>query len=162
MATFFQQTAAQGFRHFFYGGAPGVAEELARRFCRRFPGTQIAGTYCPPFRPLTGEEEQSIAARIQDTRPDVVWVGLSTPKQERWMARFRSLVDVPVIIGVGAAFDFHTGRVRRAPAWLGEHGGEWLFRLAMEPRRLWRRYFLRGPEFLYHVGLELLGLRRFD
>lgn len=162
MAAFFEQTATKGYRHFFYGGAPGVAEELANCFCRRFAGTEIAGTVCPPFRELTGEEERGIAARIREARPDVVWVGLSTPKQERWMARFRSLAEVPVMIGVGAAFDFHTGRVRRAPAWLGEHGLEWLFRLAMEPRRLWRRYLLRGPEFLYHAGLEALGLRHYD
>jgi N-acetylglucosaminyldiphosphoundecaprenol N-acetyl-beta-D-mannosaminyltransferase len=161
-AAFFERTVGKGYRHFFYGGAPGVAEELARRFRQQFPRVQVAGTHCPPFRALTAEEEQSIARQLRDARPDVVWVGLSTPKQEWWMARFRSLVEVPVFIGVGAAFDFHTGRVPRAPTWLGEHGGEWLFRLAKEPRRLWRRYLLRGPDFLYHVGLELLGLRKFD
>ena len=162
MATFCERTATKGYRHFFYGGAPAVAEELAQRFAVRFPGLQVAGTFCPPFRALTHEEEQDVLTRIRDAHPDVLWVGLSTPKQERWMFRFRTLVDVPVMVGVGAAFDFHTGRVRRAPAWMGEHGMEWLFRLAVEPRRLWRRYLLNGSEFVANVALELLHFRKYE
>ena len=162
MAAFFQQTETKGYRHFLYGGAPSVADELGRRFRKRFSGVQIVGTYCPPYRPLTEDEEQEVIVQVREARVDVLWVGLSTPKQERWMARFRSQLDVPVMVGVGAAFDFHTGRARRAPAWMGEHGLEWLFRLALEPRRLWRRYILNGSEFALNVALELLHFRKYD
>lgn len=160
MASFCEQTAAKGYRHFFCGGAPGVAEDLACRFISRFPGMVTAGTYSPPFRTLTQEEDREIIHTIEDAHPDIVWVGLSTPKQERWMFEHRDRLNVPVLVGVGAAFDFHTGRIAQAPAWMGDHGLEWLFRLSREPRRLWRRYLLYGAEFAALVLLELLGLKK--
>jgi N-acetylglucosaminyldiphosphoundecaprenol N-acetyl-beta-D-mannosaminyltransferase len=162
MLAFCEVTAKKGYRHFFYGGAPGVAEALSDFVRRRFPGVQISGTYCPPFRQLTPEEEREITAQIGRAKPDIVWIGLSTPKQERWMFNFRSRLAVPLMVGVGAAFDIHTGRVKQAPAWMQEHGLEWFFRFTQEPRRLWRRYFLYGPKFAYYVMLELLHLRSFD
>jgi len=157
MGSFFERTKHRGYRHFFYGGAPGVAEGLAGRFHRELDAL-VVGTYCPPFRALSRDEESEVSGRITKARPDVLWVGLSTPKQEKWMAQFRSRLDVPVLAGVGAAFDFHTGRVRRAPQWMGNNGLEWLFRLALEPRRLWKRYILYGSEFVFRVTLEELGL----
>ncbi|SRR6266478_28088 len=160
MAAFCATTARRGYRHYFYGGAPGVAEELARRLVGQFPGLAVAGTYCPPFRPLTEEEDLEVVEAIEGARADIVWVGLSTPKQERWMFEHRGRLSVPVLIGVGAAFDFHTGRMRRAPEWMRKNGLEWLFRLAMEPRRLWRRYLVYGAEFAVLVLLELLGLKK--
>ena len=160
MANFCEQTAAKGYRHFFYGGAPGVAEDLARRFISRFPGMVMAGTCSPPFRALTAEEDSAVVRAIEAARADILWIGLSTPKQERWMFEHRDRLKVPVLIGVGAAFDFHTGRIARAPAWMGDHGLEWLFRLSHEPRRLWRRYLVYAPEFAAHVLLESLGLKK--
>lgn len=160
METFCRETASRGYRHYFYGGAPGVARDLAERFERRFPGLRVAGWYTPPFRTLTEDERREVCGRINDARPDVLWVGLSTPKQELWMHGNRDLVEVPVMVGVGAAFDIHTGRVRQAPRWMQEHGLEWSWRLAHEPRRLWRRYLLGGPRFVFGVARELLAERR--
>ena len=148
------------YRHFFYGGAEGVAQALARVEKERH-GIQIAGVYTPPFRPLTGAEEQEIKALVECTRPDILWVGLSTPKQERWMFAHRHSLDVPVMCGVGAAFDLNTGRLTQAPGWMREHGLEWLFRLLVEPKRLWRRYLLKGSRFVWNVALESLGLKKF-
>jgi N-acetylglucosaminyldiphosphoundecaprenol N-acetyl-beta-D-mannosaminyltransferase len=160
METFFKVTG-DNFRHFFYGGAEGVADLLAARMQSRY-GIRIAGTYCPPFRCLTQEEEQQVAGMIQRAAPDVLWVGLSTPKQEKWMWAFHDKVNVPVMVGVGAAFDFHTGRAKQAPVWMREHGLEWLFRLVSEPRRLWRRYLIYGSQFVWNVNLEFLKLRKFN
>ncbi|HZV87927.1 MAG TPA: WecB/TagA/CpsF family glycosyltransferase [Candidatus Binatus sp.] len=160
METFCKETAKKGYRHFFYGGAPGVAEELASRFVCRFPGLAVAGSYSPPFRALTREEDDEIIKAIGGAEADIVWVGLSTPKQECWMFEHRDRLNVPVLVGVGAAFDFHTGRIAQAPEWIREHGLEWLFRLTMEPRRLWRRYLVYGAEFAALVLLELLGLKK--
>lgn len=162
MLEFCRATAGRGVRHFFYGGAPGVADDLAARMASRFPGLVVAGTYCPPFRPLTAEEDADVVARINGSGADVVWVGLSTPKQERWMYEHRDTLRVPVMVGVGAAFDMHSGRLKQAPEWMRENGLEWFYRLVQEPRRLWRRYILLGSVFVGSVSLELLGLRRFD
>ena len=162
MLEFCGATATRGLRHYFYGGAPGVANDLAQKMAARFPGLVVAGTCAPPFRPLTPDEDADVVARINASRPDILWVGLSTPKQERWMRAHQDLLDVPVMVGVGAAFDIHTGRVRQAPPWMREHGLEWFYRLAQEPRRLWRRYVLLGTVFVCAVTLELTGLRRFD
>ncbi len=159
MATFCEQTASKAYRHFFYGGASGVAEELASQFVSRFSGMVVAGTYSPPFRSLTPEEDREIIHAIEGAQADIVWVGLSTPKQERWMFEHRHRLKVPVLVGVGAAFDFHTRRIAQAPAWMGDHGLEWLFRLSVEPRRLWRRYLVYGSEFAALALLELLGLK---
>jgi N-acetylglucosaminyldiphosphoundecaprenol N-acetyl-beta-D-mannosaminyltransferase len=156
-----QYGALKGYRHFFYGGAPGVAERLVRRLQARIPELQVAGIESPPFRPLTPDEEQTEAARINTTRPDIVWVGISTPKQELWMARHVGRLVAPVLIGVGAAFDFHSGVKRQAPRWMQRSGLEWLFRLTTEPRRLWRRYLINNPWFLWLILHQLLGRRMY-
>ena len=161
MEEFLRTTAAKGYRHFFYGGAPGIAEELAARMSARFEGLAVVGTYCPPFRELIPQEDEGVRQAINLAKPDVVWVGLSTPKQERWMYLHRTLLNAPVLVGVGAAFDFHTGRVPQAPGWMREHGFEWLYRLCREPRRLWRRYLVYGSQFVVLALLELLHLRKF-
>jgi N-acetylglucosaminyldiphosphoundecaprenol N-acetyl-beta-D-mannosaminyltransferase len=148
------------YRHFFYGGGPGVANRLADVLKQRY-GVNAVGTYSPPFRLLTEEENVQVSCQIQAATPDVVWVGLSTPKQERWMYEFCTRLRTPVMVGVGAAFDFVAGRVRQAPAWMRENGLEWLFRLSQEPRRLWRRYLILGSRFTWNVCLELLKVRRF-
>jgi N-acetylglucosaminyldiphosphoundecaprenol N-acetyl-beta-D-mannosaminyltransferase len=162
MSTFCERTAEEGYRHFFYGGAPGVAQDLSKRLVKHYPNLRVAGTYSPPFRELTEEEDRKVIREIEDSNPDIVWIGLSTPKQERWMYDHIDKVKVPVLIGVGAAFDFHTGRVRQAPEWMREHGLEWFFRLCSEPRRLWRRYLFYGSEFVWLLILEALGLRKFE
>lgn len=160
MLEFCGATAGKGVRHFFYGGAAGVPERLAVVFRDRFPGLEVAGTWSPPFRELTESEIGEVCARIEAAHPDVVWVGLGTPKQELLMHRLLPRLKVPVMVGVGAAFDLHTGRVRQAPVWMREIGLEWLWRLGMEPRRLWRRYLIGGARFVFGVSLELLGMRR--
>jgi N-acetylglucosaminyldiphosphoundecaprenol N-acetyl-beta-D-mannosaminyltransferase len=142
------QTATRGYRHFFYGGGPGVADKLAASLMKSNPGLTVVGTVCPPFRPLTAEEDAKIVSHINSAAPDIVWVGLSTPKQERWMASHVGVVNAPVLIGVGAAFDFLAGLKRQAPAWMQRSGLEWLFRLCAEPGRLWRRYAYIVPGFL--------------
>jgi N-acetylglucosaminyldiphosphoundecaprenol N-acetyl-beta-D-mannosaminyltransferase len=151
-----------GLRHYFYGGAAGVAQELALRLANWYPGLIVAGTYSPPFRSLTTSELEAVAARIDASEADLLWVGLSTPKQERWIAAVRPLLRrVKVVLSVGAAFDFHTGRKSQAPLWMRSSGLEWLFRLSQEPRRLWRRYAYNNPRFVWLVTLETLGLRAF-
>jgi N-acetylglucosaminyldiphosphoundecaprenol N-acetyl-beta-D-mannosaminyltransferase len=161
MLAFCEETQGQGYRHFFYGGEPGLAEQLARSLRRRFPGMQVAGTYSPPFRPLTNQEDSEIVTMISRAAPDVLWVGLGTPKQERWMHEHGDRLNVPAVVGVGAAFDMISGRHRQAPRWMREHGLEWLFRLFQEPRRLWRRYLIYGAEFIAWIVLENLGLKKF-
>lgn len=160
METFCRETGSR-YRHFLYGGAPGVPELLARILTDR-QGVRVVGTYSPPFRPLTLAESEEVATLINRATPDVLWVGLSTPKQEQWMYERRNTLRVPVMLGVGAAFDLNSGRVRQAPRWIREHGLEWLFRLLLEPRRLWKRYLLYGSKFIGSVVLELLGWRKFD
>ncbi|MGH7094834.1 MAG: WecB/TagA/CpsF family glycosyltransferase [Stellaceae bacterium] len=140
--------ATEGWRMYFYGSAPGVAEEVGRRLRDSYPGLDVAGTWSPPFRPLTAGEDALVVESINQAKPDIVWVGLSTPKQERWMAAHRASLDAPVLIGVGAAFDQCAGLIRRAPNWMQRSGLEWAFRLCEEPRRLWRRYFDAIPRFI--------------
>jgi N-acetylglucosaminyldiphosphoundecaprenol N-acetyl-beta-D-mannosaminyltransferase len=137
-----------GWKHFFYGAGPGVADELARRLSETFPGLSVAGTYSPPFRPLTAMEVDTMVDVLNESAADIVWIGLSTPKQERWMDQFRPLLDAGVLIGVGAAFDIHAGRLAQAPKWMQRSGLEWMFRLTQEPKRLWRRYLSASPRFL--------------
>jgi N-acetylglucosaminyldiphosphoundecaprenol N-acetyl-beta-D-mannosaminyltransferase len=152
----------QRHRHFFYGGSPGVATRLAERMKGRFPQVEIAGVLEPPFAPLDQLCTPEAAQAINESRCDVVWVGMSSPKQDRWMARMRPLLDAPVLIAVGAAFDFHAGSVQQAPLWMQRSGLEWLFRLAVEPRRLWRRYLVDNPWFLWELALQRTGLKRFE
>lgn len=161
MLAVFAESARRGYRHYFYGGGEGIAELLAERLSARFPGAQIVGTYCPPFRALSAEEDAAVVAQINAARPDIVWVGLSTPKQERWMAAHLGKVEAPVLIGVGAAFDFHAGVKPQAPRWMQRSGLEWLFRMASEPRRLAGRYLRNNPRFAYLIVGQLLGLRRY-
>ena len=144
-------SAASGLRHYFYGGKPGVAEKLKAAFEARYPALQVVGTSTPPFRDLTDQEVSEIAATIQASGAQVVWVGLSTPKQEFLMQRLAPLTSA-TLIGVGAAFDFHAGLVKRAPKWMQKTGIEFLHRLASEPRRLWRRYLIMAPRFLWLVA----------
>ena len=154
--------AARGYRHFFYGGAAGVPERLAARLGERIPSLEVAGCYSPPFRALTADEDDALVRQINDSAADIVWVGLSTPKQERWMHAHVARLAAPALIGVGAAFDFHAGMKRQAPRWMQRSGMEWLFRLATEPRRLWRRYLRNNPEFVVRVLVQAAGLRRYD
>lgn len=149
-----------GLTHFFFGGPPGVAEELRRKLTQRFPGLQVVGTQAPPFHPLTPDELSALSAELAEKRPDVIWVGLSTPKQELFMAKHWPSLAAGVLVGVGAAFDFHSGRRPQAPRWMQRSGLEWLFRLATEPRRLWRRYLVNNPLFVVRVILQATGLRR--
>ena len=162
LLAFCEQSAGQGYSHFFCGGEPGVAERLAESLKTRFPGLYVVGTYSPPFRPLTAAEDEEIVALIGRAAPDVLWVGLGTPKQERWMHSNKDKLDVPVMVGVGAAFDMLSGRRIQAPPWMREHGLEWFFRLIQEPRRLWRRYLLYGAQFIAYLVLESLRLKNFD
>lgn len=130
---------ADGYRHFFYGGSPGVADMLAKRLTEKFAGLKVTGAYSPPFRTLTAQEDAKIVQYINSTRPDVVWVGLGSPKQEKWMAGHVGKIDAAALIGVGAAFDFHSGRVKWAPPWVRKAGLEWAFRLVVDPKHMWRR-----------------------
>ena len=156
-----EMSVARGWTHFFYGGEPGVAEELKRSMERRFPGLKVAGTCTPPFRPLTGPEQEALVRQVDSLRPDVFWVGLSTPKQERFMEKYWRELNATLFIGVGAAFDFHTGRVRQAPGWMQRSGLEWLFRLGCEPRRLWKRYFKNNPRFIWRAFCQISGIKEY-
>jgi len=154
-------TRTRGFTHFLYGGAPGVGEELKRRLEQRFPELKIVGVYTPPFRPLTSEEEKGLVQQVGALKPDVFWVGLSTPKQEMFMAKYMEKLDARLFFGVGAAFDFHAGRMRQAPRWMQRSGLEWLFRLGCEPRRLWKRYLKNNPLFILRALGQLSGIRKY-
>lgn len=159
MAEVCAQSDSKGHRHFLYGGAAGVPERLAQELRRKIPSIQIVGTYSPPFRSLTPEEDEAIIQEINESEADIVWVGLSTPKQEYWMAAHAGRLNAPVLVGVGAAFDFLAGLKTQAPRWMQRSGLEWLFRLVTEPRRLWRRYFKIVPLFSIYIILDALGLR---
>jgi N-acetylglucosaminyldiphosphoundecaprenol N-acetyl-beta-D-mannosaminyltransferase len=151
-----ERSLTTGYRHFFYGGGDGVADLLARRLSRRFPGLTVAGTYTPPFRALSAAEDEDVVKRINDAQPDIVWVGLSTPKQEYWMAEHVGRIEASALIGVGAAFDFHAGLKPQAPRWMQSNGLEWLFRLGTEPRRLWKRYLVNNPAFVWLALQEVM------
>lgn len=152
---------AVGLRHFFFGGLPGVPEKLRDNLTARFPGLAVVGTSSPPFRELTPGEFARLQQQIADARAEIVWVGLGTPKQEKFMSTAWSQLEASVLIGVGAAFDFHSGRVRQAPGWMQRSGLEWLFRLGTEPRRLWKRYLVHNPMFVIRTLAQLTRLRRY-
>lgn len=156
METFCRETGA-AYRHFFYGGGSGTADRLADSLRRRY-GILIAGTYTPPFRPLNEGEQREFTSQIEAAAPDILWIGLSTPKQEKWMHQNRSTVNVPVMLGVGAAFDINSGTTSQAPVWMRENGLEWLFRLTIEPKRLWRRYLISIPKAAALVVMEIAGI----
>jgi N-acetylglucosaminyldiphosphoundecaprenol N-acetyl-beta-D-mannosaminyltransferase len=147
-------------RHFFYGAAPGVAEELGRRLAARFPGLIVAGSASPPFRDLSVTELEADAETINASAADIVWVGLGTPKQERWAAAMRGRLRAKVLVTVGAAFDIHAGRLRQAPRSVQRAGLEWAYRLLQEPRRLWRRYLTNNSRFIVLAAVDLLGLSK--
>jgi len=155
------QSVEHGYRHFFYGAAPGVAQQLADSLQGHYPGLDVVGVESPPYRSLTPEEDADVVRRIRDAKPDFVWVGIGSPRQERWMREHLALLDVPVLVGVGAAFDFLSGNKPQAPRWIQRSGLEWLFRLISEPRRLWRRY-IRYPKFVVLAVLQRLGLISFS
>jgi N-acetylglucosaminyldiphosphoundecaprenol N-acetyl-beta-D-mannosaminyltransferase len=156
------RSAQNRHRHFFYGGGPGVARLLAQRMQARSPGLTVAGFLEPPFAPLDQLCTPETAATINAAKPDVVWIGMSSPKQDLWMARMRPLLEAPVLIAVGAAFDFHSGTVKQAPLWMQRSGLEWVYRLATDPRRLWRRYLIDNPWFLWELGLQRTGIKKFE
>lgn len=152
----------KGYSHFFYGGAEGVADLLVEKLKEEYPYLNVAGTYCPPFRTLTQDEDDEIVAIINENKPDIVWIGLGAPKQELWMDSHVGRIDSAVLIGIGAAFDFHAGIKKQAPFWIQRSGLEWLFRLMSEPRRLWKRYLVNNPRFVAHVFLQKTGLRHYE
>ena len=152
---------AVGLRHYFFGGHPGVAERLVARLTAKFPGIEVAGCFTPPFRELDDSEVAAWRSEVACTQPDVVWVGLGTPKQERFMAQHWRDLDAGVLIGVGAAFDFLSGRIRQAPRWMQRGGLEWLFRLVTEPRRLGPRYLATNPLFVLRVLAQASRFRKY-
>ncbi len=159
MVAMCQVSVGRGYRNFFYGGKPGVAELLDETLKCKFPGLQVVGTYTPPFRRLSPEEEASLFEQVAEAKPHIVWVGLSTPKQERFMAQYVERLNVPLLVGVGAAFDFHTGAIRDCSGWIKRAGLQWLHRLMQDPKRLWRRYLRNNPAFVWRVTCQLMGLR---
>lgn len=160
MSRYSDRCAEKGHRVWLYGGRDqGSLAQLALNMRRLHSGIQIVGGYSPPFRPLTREEEDALVKQINHDRPDVLWVGIGVPKQEKWMAHMRDRLEVPVMCGVGAAFDFHAGRISQAPPWMQERGLEWTYRIAQEPRRLLPRYLSYNPRFLASFGRQLLRER---
>lgn len=157
-----KRSISTGARHFLYGGAEGVPERLAGELQSRFPGLRVAGTYSPPFRLLTREEHLACLEKINGSKADILWVGLGTPKQERWMAENVHRVNAAVLIGVGAAFDFIAGLKGQAPLWMQRSGLEWLYRLISEPQRLWRRYLINNPLFILMIIAQTLGWKRYS
>jgi N-acetylglucosaminyldiphosphoundecaprenol N-acetyl-beta-D-mannosaminyltransferase len=157
-----EHSVARGYRHFLYGGKPGVAEELRAELLRRFPGLEIVGTYTPPFRPLNAIEELDLQEQLRTSSANVLWCGLSTPKQERFMAEYTDRLPVQLMVGVGAAFDLLSGNLSEAPRWMKRGGLQWLYRLVKEPKRLWKRYLANNPRFVWLVFLQMTRLRRFS
>ena len=161
MLRYSERCVERGHRVWLYGGRDqGSLVQLALSMRRRYPGIQIVGGYSPPFRQLTGEEEDALVSQINSARPDVLWVGIGVPKQEKWMARMRDRLDVPVMCGVGAAFDFHAGRISMAPPWMQDRGLEWIYRIAQEPRRLLPRYLYTNPRFVIAFARQYVAQRR--
>jgi N-acetylglucosaminyldiphosphoundecaprenol N-acetyl-beta-D-mannosaminyltransferase len=146
----------RGYRHFFYGGNDGIAERLADSLRSRYQNLNVVGVATPPFRPLNPAEEESLRQRVSEARPDFVWVGLSTPKQERFMAKHFETLDCTLMLGVGAAFDIHTGMTKDPPDWVKQAGLQWVYRFLQEPRRLWKRYLVNNPKFIFKITLQIL------
>jgi N-acetylglucosaminyldiphosphoundecaprenol N-acetyl-beta-D-mannosaminyltransferase len=156
-----RMSVARGYRHFLYGGRPGVAERLQRRLEEWFAGLQVVGTFTPPFGPLSHDDEARLCHVVARAQPDILWVGLSTPKQEQFMAEYGRMLGVPLMAGVGAAFDIHAGLIADSPNWMKKSGLQWLDRLRKEPRRLWRRYLRNNPAFVWNLVLQLTRAREF-
>ena len=160
MLRYCERSRDRGHRVFLYGGRDqGSLAQLTLNLRLRFPGIRIVGGYSPPFRELTRDEDDAIAAQVNAARPDVVWVGTGVPKQEKWMARMRERLEAPVLVGVGAAFDFHAGRISMAPQWMQDRGLEWTYRISQEPRRLLPRYVVHNPRFIARVAMQLVRER---
>lgn len=151
----------RGFTHFLCGGKDGVAEELRDQLTARYPFVKIAGTYTPPFGPLSPAQEEEFVGTINRLRPDIVWVGISTPKQDKFMERYLPLLDTTLMFGVGAAFDYHTGRISDCAEWIKRAGLQWIDRLFQDPKHLWRRYLRNNPPFLFYIFLQLAGLKSY-
>ena len=150
MGEIFKISAAEGYRHYFYGSTDETLEKLYSVLTESYPGIQIAGMYSPPFRPMTENEDKEIVARINETKPDFVWVGLGAPKQEKWMAAHQGRVS-GLMIGVGAGFDYHAGNIERAPEWMQKSNLEWVYRLLQDPRRLFGRYWHTNTKFIWNA-----------
>ncbi|HYH01446.1 MAG TPA: WecB/TagA/CpsF family glycosyltransferase [Terriglobales bacterium] len=161
MLNFCAESVQRGYTHFLYGGAPGVAAALRENLLARFPGLRIVGTFTPPFRELNESEERELVELLATLRPDCLWVGLSTPKQERFMSRYVDRTQATLMLGVGAAFDYHTGRIKDAPEWVKNSGLQWVHRLIQEPKRLWKRYLVNNPMFVLNLVSQLAGLRMY-
>jgi len=146
--------------HFFYGGAEGIAQDLRKKLIQRFPWAKIVGTYTPPFRDLSLSEQEQFAATISELKPDIIWVGISCPRQEIFMSRMLPLLETKLMFGVGAAFDYHTGHIKDSPEWVKKSGLQWLHRLVQDPKRLWRRYLRNNPAFIGKIALQILKTRR--
>ena len=170
MLKIMEKSAKLDYKHFFFGGAEEVAKELKIKLCEKYQGLKVTGTMCPPFRPLEEREEESLYEELQTLKPHMFWVGLSTPKQERFMHGF--LEKYPkltegwghglVMVGVGAAFDFHSGNIKQAPYWIQRSGFEWLYRIFQDPKRLLKRYIIANSYFLFSIVLELLGVKKYN
>ncbi len=155
------RSVAKGYSHLLYGGDSGVADQLRDNLRRWYPGIKIVGAYSPPFRPLSQEEERQLVHIMERAKPDITWIGISTPKQENFMAKYNQWLPATLMIGVGAAFDLHTGRIQDAPQWMKQSGLQWVHRLAQDPRRLWKRYLLNNPRFLIKIALQLGRVRSY-
>jgi N-acetylglucosaminyldiphosphoundecaprenol N-acetyl-beta-D-mannosaminyltransferase len=159
LLNFCKRAQRMGYTNFFYGGAQEVPAKLAQRLQEKLPGLQVVGTHSPPFRLLTPDENQDVSMMIEKASPDVLWIGLQCPKQEKWIYKRKDQLSVPVVVCIGAAFDFCSGTIRRAPDWMQRYGLEWLHRLLQEPSRLWYRYLVLGPRFVILNLAELIRLR---
>jgi len=157
-----RRSPARGYTHFLYGGKPGVAEQLRGVLAQAFPGIEVVGTYVPPFRDLSCAEEASLIRQVSLSKPDIIWVGLSTPRQERFMWKYLHRLNSTLMIGVGAAFDIHTGRIKDAPSWIKLSGLQWLHRLCQEPSRLWKRYLINNCGFVAKLALQLFRLKNYE
>ena len=162
MQAFFELADRRKYSSYFYGDTDKTLAGLREKLEKRYPGHKIAGTFSPPFRPLTSEEDEEIINMINEARPDIVWVGLGLPKQDRWVFEHKNRLNVPIAVGVGAAFGFLSEDIERVPKWIGESGLEWVWRFIQEPKKLWKRDLIEGPRFLFHVALELTGLRKYE
>lgn len=161
MLEIFRRKEFAGYTHFLYGGKEGIADELAASFSRQFPWARIVGTYTPPYRDLLEQEEENLIAIVRDLKPDIIWVGIGAPRQEQFMSRILPRLETRLMFGVGAAFDYHTGRIQDCAEWIKQAGLQWLHRLVQDPRHLWWRYLRNNPAFLFHIALQLTGLRRY-
>jgi len=161
MLSICELSAEKGYTNYLYGGTRGVAERLKSVLVRQFPGLNVVGIYCPPFRSLTVDEEEELKEVVEKLSPDIFWVGISTPRQEKWMFDHINKLNIRVMIGVGAAFDFLSGTKKQAPKWMQESSLEWLFRLSQEPGRLWYRYLVNNPLFVLNLALQWIGLKKF-